>query len=1045
MTDVALPPPAVDTADVLAVVVGHNGARWAPELVAGLAAQRRRPDRVVVVDTGSRDDTGDALATGIPSATRLVVDRRSGFGAAVQAGVDTDADTGRGQGPAADATAPTATADEAPHHSWLWLLHDDCAPEPGALAALLAAAQADPEVGVVGPKVLGWDDRRRLLEVGLTISRSGRRETGLEPEERDQGQHDDVQRVLAVGTAGMLVRRDVWERLGGFDPHLALFRDDVDLGWRANLAGVKVVVAPGAVVHHVQAASAGRRTIDAGTRRRHLFDRRSAMYVLLVDLPARSLWLAYPRLVLTTLFRVVGFALGKLPGLALDEAAALGSAVLRVDRVWRARRARAPLRQADAGEVLRLLAPRGTQVARALDSVAGVFSRDQPGADLAARGHRAVETGPVDDDLEDVEPIGLQVLRRVLSPGVVLTAALVVITAVACRDLVGSGRLMGGALLPAPDSARDLWRTYSATWHDVGLGSDAVAPPYLAVVAALGTLLLGKAPLAVEVLMIGAVPLAGLTALLAARRLLDNRWVQVWAAGTYALVPATTGAVAGGRLGTAVATVVLPLVALGVARVVGSPGRAGSWSSAWASALALAALAAFVPLGYPVVVLLLLLAVAGASPSRAVLARLAVVVLTPPVLLLPWTIAVVERPGLLLLEAGLPGPGLSDPALAPVSLLLQSSGGPGALPWWLGFPLVAGALAALLSDRRRRLVLAGWATAGTGLAVGLAVSLTTVSTATAQTAVAAWPGFGVAVVAGGLLLASAVGAERARTRLGQRSFGWRQPLTLVVVGVAALAPVVLAGWWVVRGADDPLARRDPVVLPPFVAAEGDEPARPRTVVLARGDDGSIRYGLLRDTGPRLGDAETGPPYASFDRLDVAVADLVSGRGGQEAEVLTDHAVRYVLVAAPVDEDLVATIDAVPGLRRLSTNDGAALWSLPDSAARLRLLDADGAVLAPLAAGLEGARTQVPAGAEGRTAVLAELADDRWRATVDGVALAGVVVDGWAQGWAVPAEGGELVVIFDGSVRDRWLALQGALVVLVVILALPGARRPEALP
>ena len=217
------------------------------------------------------------------------------------------------------------------------------------------------------------------------------------------------------------------------------------------------------------------------------------------------------------------------------------------------------------------------------------------------------------------------------------------------------------------------------------------------------------------------------------------------------------------------------------------------------------------------------------------------------------------------------------------------------------------------------------------------------------------------------------------------------------------------------------------------------------MVLGRAPDGSIRYGLLRGAGPRLGDAETAPAYETFDALDVAVADIVSGRGGEEVGVLADHAVQYLLVAAPVDEDLVAKVDAVPGLRRLSTDDESALWSLSEPTARLRVLDRDGAQLALLPSARVGALTELENGPAGRVVVLAEIADPRWRATLDGVELIATEVDGWAQAWTVPAGSGQLRVEYDGADRSRWLLVQIGLLGLVVLLALPAARRSEVTP
>jgi len=146
-----------------------------------------------------------------------------------------------------------------------------------------------PEADLLGPKLREWPSLRRLLEVGVTISATGRRETGLERGEYDQGQHDDVRRVLAVHSAGLLVRRAVLEELGGFDDRLPLFGNDLDLGWRAAAAGRTTLVVPQAVVFHAEAAHRGVRRTALTGRHTHFHERRGALYTLLANTGQLSL------------------------------------------------------------------------------------------------------------------------------------------------------------------------------------------------------------------------------------------------------------------------------------------------------------------------------------------------------------------------------------------------------------------------------------------------------------------------------------------------------------------------------------------------------------------------------------------------------------------------------------------------------------------------------------------------------------------------------------------------------------------------------------
>ncbi len=111
--------------------------------------------------------------------------------------------------------------------------------------------------------------------------------------------------------------------------------------------------------------------------------------------------------------------------------------------------------------------------------------------------------------------------QRVLTnPGVLLFAGLTIVALVAERSLLGPGTLGGGALIPASGGAAgSVARSTCRASTRPGSARRPAAPPYLAVIAALATVLGGKPWLAVDVILLGCVPLAGLTAYLAARRI----------------------------------------------------------------------------------------------------------------------------------------------------------------------------------------------------------------------------------------------------------------------------------------------------------------------------------------------------------------------------------------------------------------------------------------------------------------------------------------------------------------------------------------------
>ncbi|MFI8828993.1 glycosyltransferase [Streptomyces sp. NPDC053431] len=1039
---------------VTAVLVAHDGARWLPDALAGLLAQERPVQNVVAADTGSADDSARLLADAIGPDRVLHLARRTGFGAAVEEAARTAPVLGPEELPYLkrpsgwDPVTRTWQDEnydlpELPHGEpvqWLWLLHDDCAPEPGALAELLRVADSDAYAAVVGPKLRGWYDRKQLLEAGVSIARSGRRWTGLDRREQDQGQHDQIRSVLSVSSAGMLVRRDVFEELGGFDRRLPLMRDDVDLCWRAHAAGHRVLVAPDAVLRHAEASARERRTVDCAGRSAanpHRVDKAGAVYTLLANTRGRALPYVFLRLVVGTVLRTLGYLVGKAPGQAVDEIMGLLATLLRPEKILAARRRRRNP-AVPASELRPLFPAPGATIRATAEQFASHFGGSD--ADAGSR-HGAVESGPGGDDADYLEIEQFARLKKIArKPGPVLFALLLVVSVVACRNLFGGGSLAGGALLPAPDTVSELWSRYADGWHAIGSGGTQTAPPYLAVLAALSALFLGSTSFALTLLLVCSVPLAGFTAYLASRGIVESRLLRAWAAIAYAFLPAATGALATGRLGTAVLAILLPLLARAAVAAHGldrPAGERGSWRATWAYTFLLTFATAFTPVVWPLAVVLGIGVLAlRRDDITAYGLRFVAAVGTPLLVLAPWSLSLLTSPSALLREAGLD---IRTGTASALDLLGTSPGGPGAAGGLVLIGLVLAGLAGLLREERVLAVRAAWAAALAGL---LFAVLTNGAGGTG------WAGPATLVYGAALLAAGMIGAEGGRTRVAAHGFGWRQPVAALVALACALGPVVAAASWMIAGADGPVTRRDPVQVPAFVAEESGTRDQARTLVLGGSSPGEVSYTLVRGSGGRLGDAELAVTGGSDPRLDQVVAHLVAGSGADQTQELSGFAIRYVLVRDGAPRSMSRVLDATPGLSRLSQLDGSALWRVDREVARVTIVPGAGKNTAAadgkpvtVAAGPVEAHADIPAGPAGRVLRVADRADAGWTATLDGRKLEPTTVDGWAQGFTLPAEAGRLDLTFEEPFTHTvWIWTQVFLGVVLLVLALPGRRR-----
>ncbi len=865
-----------DPPTVGAVLVAHNGARWLPKVLASLTHMFHAPTAWRAVDVGSTDGSAELLTEFFGADRVTHAPAGTGFGNAVRLGL-----TGL------------------PETDWIWLLHDDGAVLPGTLSGLLDTATSAPDIAMVGPKIREWPSLRRLLEVGATVTSTGARETGLETGEPDAGQHDRPRDVLAVNTAGMLVRRDVWDELGGLDPDLPLHFDDIDLGWRVARAGHRTRTAPTAVLFHAESSRRGTRPHAPGDLP-HWEQRRAALFTLLANTPMPHFVWQYVRLFVGSLVRVVGLLIGKDPEAAGDELLALRSTYLHPVRLLRARRRRARTSRRSHRAIRDLFPPywlpyqHGYDVLR--ETVTALVKPEA--ASSIGRRSTAVEHAP--DETVDLDDGPSLLLRR---PWLTAVLALVVLSLLAGRGLLGGG-LDGGALLPAPDTAGGWWGLLFEQRHDVGLTSTALPPLFALPLAVVATPVWFHPGLVVTVVMVFAAPLAALTAHRLGRQISRHRIPRLVWAVSYGLAVVATGAVAQGRIGTVVALIVLPIVVNTAWQLAERPG----WQLALRLGIWIALAAAFAPI-------MLVLGLAGLlvlwwSEGRWVSRQLVVALVTPLVLLGPWLAQRALRPWQMWWEAGLPVPG----SATVLDVVLGNGGGPGAAPTGLTLGLLVLAVLALVPASTRAGVQLAWTAALIGLGVALAGTFVSYSSADGAASVTAWVGVPTGLWIGGLATAVLLAVPAVLDR--------ERPLVAAAVVVALVMPLGTGVWWVGRGVSDPLDDQPRAVVPAFVA---DRPGD--TVVLTGSIASGVEIDVVSGDGPYLGQEAVAASAEATDRVAGAVRRMLAQSTGAQVEQLSAAGIDAIY-APQADPELVRRIDATPTLEPSGSDDpDSRVWTL----------------------------------------------------------------------------------------------------------------------
>lgn len=222
------------------VVVSYNSAGILGSCLEALL--REEVDDVVVVDNASSDGTAELVASRFPEFRLLQMGRNAGFGTAANAGVR--------------ATVGTHVL----------LINPDAWPAPGAIRQLVEHAVQDPGLALVGPRLIHSDGRqqrsvirhpsgRTALVLATALPRVTSTVYSFLTRFAHAGGIREIRGHEFVMGAAILLRRDAFEEIGGFDEDFFMYDEEVDLELRLRQAGWRVGFFPSATFAHIGGAS----------------------------------------------------------------------------------------------------------------------------------------------------------------------------------------------------------------------------------------------------------------------------------------------------------------------------------------------------------------------------------------------------------------------------------------------------------------------------------------------------------------------------------------------------------------------------------------------------------------------------------------------------------------------------------------------------------------------------------------------------------------------------------------------------------------------
>ncbi len=1016
---------------VVAVVVAQEPGERFDELLGSLADQDYPNISVLVIDTASVP-VADRLAQVLPEAFHHRSQPKLGFAAAANQAMELVSGG-----------------------AFFLFCTDGVTLSPRAVSDLVEELYRS-NAGIVTPKYVRAEDPRRIAAVGGGSDRFGVQVDLVEPGDFDQEQYDSVRDVFVAPAGVQLVRSDLFRALGGFDVAMGSVSEDLDLCWRAHVAGARVVAVPSAVVTRPRPPEEA----DANARRRALG--RHRLRTLLVTSSRFSLLRVLP-LALLLLLIEAGYSL--VAGRRRQAADAIGAIWWNARRFGEIRERRAALHE------LRKISDREIHALQVGGSARlNAFFRGQ-----FAVGDRFVSMySSVRDSFAGDDSSGL---RDATIIGGLLTTLMLFGT----RDLISTGVTPVGQFLDLPGAGR-LFSEWSGGWRSAGAGSPG-NPATAFGVLALGKLAFFWADGLFDLLLLLGPVVLGTVGMWRLVRPLASPRASALAAVGYVANPLLVAMIAAGRWDALVVWGAAPALVGSVLRLQGTApyGRQGGRPGPTVVdrdvevrllrfGFLVATVATFVP-AVVLVALLLLVAVALGSVLtlrtdglvRLGLGGVAAVVV-PGALHAPWTFDILRR-GSWAWLVGPPSPEAAFDSLADLLRFAPDVAGPRLLT--LG--LLLAAMLALLLGRGTRFDLGvnGWSVAIVFWLVAWADRRGWMPMDLPSAELLLAP------AAAGLALSIGAGTRSVEIDLVGYRFGWRQ-----IVAFGGIASMATAGLLLVQMSlggrwDQPeQSYRSSATL---LVEQYEGPARMLWVgdpsvlpVDAARTEGGISYAVVDGhAGSALGRWSPGPDgitTAIGERLDLAASGDVVRLG----RLLASYGVDLVVVVPQLaPAPYVGTQHDVGGGFEDALGRQLDLARVPGTP-NLRVyrnIESDGPVVAISrdALGLDGTpRSQLDTDLSGGVRIDAVPSAGGWEAGAaapDTVADVGTLVAVTADGWDSSIEGSQVASVSDGllyvdaplgseldvSYRTplvRRLALIGQVLIVVAGIVLARSERRE---